>query len=82
MSQIEAPVKQSTKDKYFKRYSEPAPTGWKGWIEINEMCVAFVGTDDKIVWMDDLGIDPSESAVPPAAPFDRERLGCCEYMTN
>lgn len=63
----ETQAQQSIKDKYFKRYSDDtaARSGWAGWIEINEMCVAFVGTDDKIVWMDDIGLDPRDSNCPP-----------------
>ena len=58
---------QSVKDQYFKRYSS-FEHGWAGWIEIDGMCVAFVGTDDKIVWMDDLGLDPRESRDASAVP--------------
>ncbi len=42
------------KDKIYKRYSLGPVGGWEGWIEIDGECVAFVGVDQKITWMDDL----------------------------
>jgi hypothetical protein len=56
------------KDTYFKRYSEGSCVGkWKGWIEVDGKCLAFVDVDDKITWMDDLEVSASAENPPELA---------------
>ncbi len=44
------------KDKIFKRYSNGSCAGYLGWIEIDGECVAFIDVENKITWMEDLGL--------------------------
>ena len=60
------------KGEIFKRYSSGSDVGqYIGWIEIDGMCVAFIDVDNRITWMEDLGLSPTDTKEgepqPPAA---------------
>lgn len=57
------------KDKIFKRYSSGSDVGgYVGWLEVDGMCIAFIDTENRITWMEDLGLDPADTKTSEPQP--------------